>query len=45
MGKPRMRLIQAGRKDPRSEVEVGAMNPMEMQTKDTAFLSATSHMM
>lgn len=45
MGKPSMTLIQAGRKDPKSEVEVAAMNPMEMQTKDTVFLSATSHMM
>ncbi len=45
MGKPSMSPIPAGRRGPRREVEADATNPMETWTKDTAFLSATSHMM
>lgn len=45
MGKPSMSPIPAGRRGPRREVEAGATNPMETWTRDTAFLSATSHMM
>lgn len=45
MGKPNTSPIQAGKRGPRKEVEAGATNPMEMWTKDTVFLSATSHMM
>lgn len=43
--KPNMNPTPAGRRDPRKEAEAGALNPMETWTKDTGFLSATSHMM
>lgn len=36
-------LKQAGRRDPRRELEVVASNPMETWTSDTGFSSATSH--
>lgn len=44
MGRPNMSPIQ-GRRGPKREEEEDATNPMEMQTKDTVFLSATSLMM